>query len=71
MLRSISSTGIDRPACFDIGRAAGFSSTVSLYRPLWGFDRPPAESLAGNPSIRRHNRFAGCETHTVHALEIL
>jgi hypothetical protein len=24
---------------FDIGRAAGFSSTVSLYRPLWGFHR--------------------------------
>ena len=40
------------------------------YRPLWRFHRPPAESLAGNPGIRRHNRFASCETNSVHALEI-
>ena len=38
-----------RREIFDIRRAAGFSSTVSHYRPLWGFHRPPAESLIGNP----------------------
>jgi len=54
---------------FDIGCAAGFSSTVSLYRPLWGFHRPPAESVAGNPGIRRHDRFARCKTNAVHAFE--
>jgi hypothetical protein len=58
-----------RRKIFDILCATGFSSTVSLFRPLWGFHRPPAESLAGNPGIRRHNRFASCETNAVHALE--
>jgi hypothetical protein len=58
-----------RRQIFDIRRAAGVSSTVSSYRPLWGFHRPPAEALAGNPSIRRHNRFVSCETNSVHALE--
>jgi hypothetical protein len=58
-----------RRKIFDILCATGFSSTVSLFRPLWRFHRPPAESLAGNPGIRRHNRFASCETNAVHALE--
>jgi hypothetical protein len=58
-----------RREIIDVGSATGFSLTVSLYRPLWGFDRPPAESLAGNPDIRRHYRFASCETNAVHALE--
>jgi hypothetical protein len=57
---------------------AGFSTSVarqvlhldwSFYRPLWEFHRPPNESLAGNPSVRRHNRFASCETNAVHAFE--
>ena len=58
-----------RREIFDIRRAADFSSTIWLYRPRWGFHRTPAESLAGNPTIRRHNRFASCETNAVHALE--
>jgi len=29
-----------RREIFDIRREAGFSSTVSHYRPLWGFHRP-------------------------------
>jgi hypothetical protein len=67
--RSVAGNQNLRREISDIRRAAGFSSTVSLYRPLWGFHRPPAESLAGNPGIRRHNRFASCETNAVHALE--
>jgi hypothetical protein len=39
---------------FDIRRAADFSSTVSLFRPVWGFHHPPAESFAWNPNIRPH-----------------
>ncbi len=67
--RSVAGDQNLRREIFDIRRAAGFSSTVSFYRPLWGFHRPPAESLAGNPSIHRHNRFASCKTNAVHALE--
>ena len=70
--RELTLLGVKSNRCreiWDIRRAAGFSSTVSLFRPLWGFHRPPAESLAGNPSIRRHGRFASCETNAVHALE--
>jgi hypothetical protein len=58
-----------RREIFDIRRAASFSSTVSLYVPLWRFHRPPAESLTGNPDIRPDYRFASCETNAVHALE--
>jgi hypothetical protein len=50
-----------RREIFEIRRMAGFSSTVSLYRPQWEFHRPRAESLAGNPSIRRHNRVAAAK----------
>jgi hypothetical protein len=42
--------------CFDLPAALGILS-------------PPAESLAGNPNIRRNNRFASCETDSVHAFE--
>jgi hypothetical protein len=69
--RSVAGNRNLRRKIFDIRRAALFSSTVSLYRPLWGFHRPPTESLAGNPNIRRHNRCASCETNSVHALEIV
>jgi len=58
-----------RREILNISRAAGFSSTVTLYRQLWKFHRPPAESLAGNPSIRRHNRFSSCETNADRASE--
>jgi hypothetical protein len=67
--RSVAGNQNLRREIFDIGCAAGFSSTVSLYRPLWRSHRPPAESLAGNPGIRRHNGFASCETNAVRALE--
>jgi hypothetical protein len=61
--RSVGGSQNLRQEIFDIGCTTGFSSTVSFYRPLCGFHRPPAESLAVNPGIRRHNRFV------VHALE--
>jgi hypothetical protein len=69
-LGSAAVAGIRNLCCeiFDIRRAADFSSTVSLFRALWGFHRPPAESLAGNPNIRPHKRFASCETNFVHEL---
>jgi hypothetical protein len=60
--RSVSGNQNLRRKIFDIRRAAGFSANVSIFRPLWGFHRTPAESLDENPNIRRHNRFASCET---------
>ena len=68
--RSVAGQNLRREI-FDIRRAAGFSSTVSLFRPLWGFHRPPAEPLAGNPTIRRHNRFAKRRKHAVDPLEVV
>src|SRR5262249_36910198 len=58
--------------------AGRFSTSVArqifhqLFRStarFWGFHRRPAGSWAGNPGIRRHNRFATSETNAVDALE--
>jgi hypothetical protein len=67
--RSVAGNQNLRREIFDVRRAAGFSSTVSLYLPLWGFHRPPADLWPGIQVSAGTIDLQSAETHAGGPLE--